>query len=142
MVTVPMFLRHWFRASPPVVPGLYHYRRDLDGRSLRLHPRADPDGRGLLSVNASGIIHLNETAFFLLKLILDGVPQDDAMRQVDRHYRGSGSQALADYQRLQTMICDLEQSEDTCPRRHGVRGRVRRASRPPHGCPQGNPRTA
>ena len=115
MVTVPPFLRRWWRGSPPLAPGLYHYRRDLAGRTLRLHLRADPDGRGLLSVNASGIIHLNETALFLLKLVLDGLSEDDAMRQVDRHYCGGGAAALADYQRLQTLVRDLEQSEDACP---------------------------
>jgi radical SAM protein with 4Fe4S-binding SPASM domain len=115
MVTVPSVLRRWFGKSPPVPPGLYHYRRDSEGRALRLHLRADLDGLGLLSVNASGVIHLNETALFLVKLILDGVSQEEAMRQVDRHYRGAGSQALADYQRLQAIVRDLESSEDACP---------------------------
>jgi radical SAM protein with 4Fe4S-binding SPASM domain len=115
MVTVPPFLRPWCGASPPVPPGLYHYRRDLAGHPLRLHLRVDPDGQGLLSVNASGVIYLNETALFLLKLILDGAPREEALRQVARRYRGAGDQAAADYQRLESLIRDLEQSEDACP---------------------------
>ena len=44
-------------------PGLHAYeRRDGAGGRVRIHLRVEPDGRGLLVINASRMLHLNQTA--------------------------------------------------------------------------------
>jgi radical SAM protein with 4Fe4S-binding SPASM domain len=96
-------------------PGLYHSRREFADRSLRLHLRIDPDGSGLLVVNASGVLHLNATAAFLAKLILDGASRDQAVRTVRRVYRVPGATVAADFDRMALVFHELETAEDACP---------------------------
>jgi len=96
-------------------PGIYHYRRELADRLLRLHLRVEPDGSGLLVVNASGVLHLNATATFLMKLILDGVPKDDAIKRIRRVYRTGHDAVAADYERVLGIINELQDAEDACP---------------------------
>ncbi|MBG0770777.1 MAG: hypothetical protein H0S82_03665, partial [Anaerolineaceae bacterium] len=48
-----------FQRTPLPKTGLYHYRREGDDEKTRIHLRIDPDGRGLLIVNANRVVHLN-----------------------------------------------------------------------------------
>jgi radical SAM protein with 4Fe4S-binding SPASM domain len=107
--------RKIFAGAQVIEPGIYHYRRELNDRQLRLHLRVDPDGQGLLSVNAAGVLHLNATAAELVKHILDGKAQDDAVRAVRKVYRAKREDVLADYQRISKLIQHLETTEDACP---------------------------
>jgi radical SAM protein with 4Fe4S-binding SPASM domain len=103
--------------APPqgVAPGMYHYRRDLGGREMRLHLRVDPDRRGLLVVNASGVLHLNATATEIMKRVLDGRDEKRAVDEVRRIYNASAEEVRRDYAHIRSVIRDLETSEDSCP---------------------------
>ena len=108
-------MRTLFAGPPSVPPGLYHYQRDLAGRVMRMHLRVDPDGTGMLSVNASGVLHLNETASTLMKFVLDGKSKADAVSQVRKRYRAARPEVERDYERVFDIIHQLESSEDACP---------------------------
>jgi hypothetical protein len=62
------------KVSPPAA-GLYHYHVQGEGESSRVHLRVDPDRRGILLVNASKVLHLNETAVFMAYLALQKVSE-------------------------------------------------------------------
>ena len=51
---------------------LHHYVRKNESEQARIHLRMDADGHGTLIVNANSVMHLNPTAAFMAKLILDG----------------------------------------------------------------------
>ena len=42
--------------------GVYHFLREDEHEKSRIHLRFDPDGRGVLIINANRIFHLNPTA--------------------------------------------------------------------------------
>jgi len=98
-----------------VEPGIYHYRRELGDREMRLHLRVEPDRSGVLVVNASGIVHLNATATELVKHVLDGRSDERAISEVLRVYRGTAGEVRRDLHRILDLLRELETAEDACP---------------------------
>jgi radical SAM protein with 4Fe4S-binding SPASM domain len=96
-------------------PVLYHYERQDGFEKARIHLRIDPDGSGLLLVNASRVMHLNPTAAFMARRILDGTPQPQAVKELQRHYRVSAKQALNDYTQFASQIDELVRPDGPCP---------------------------
>lgn len=98
----------------PIAPaGLHHYR--ILGR--RLHLRVGRKGTGVLSVDASKIIHLNRTACDMAWLILEGVPAPEAARRITRRYRTGRGRAAADLAEVGRVIEALARGDegDGCP---------------------------
>lgn len=109
--------------SPPLsLPsGLHTYeRRDSTGGRVRVHLRAEPDGHGLLVINAARVLHLNRTAVEYARFVLEGIPEDKAVRTVCRRYRVDASTARADYRRLQEQIESLITSDSSICPIHGL----------------------
>ena len=104
-----------FRRPVGPDPGIYHYRRELGDRLLRLHLRVERDGAGLLVVNASGVLHLNATATFLTKLILDGMAREAAVAEIRKVYKAPSDAVGADFDRITAIVKELETAEDACP---------------------------
>ncbi len=101
--------------------GLQGYeRRDGAGGRVRLHLRVEPDGRGLLVINASRVLHLNQTAVEYARFILEGVPEERAVRTIRRRYRVDAQTAQADYRRLQEQIETLITSDGSVCPIHGL----------------------
>ncbi len=115
MVSLRDRLRGLVTPPAPVEPGLHHYRRELAGRQMRLHLRIDPDRQGLLVVDASAVLHLNATATELMKHVLDGREEADAVARVLRVYRGSAEDVRRDHAAILDLVRRLETSEDACP---------------------------
>lgn len=108
----------WGRLLGPaadIQPGIYPFKRELNGYMLRLQLRVEPDGSGVLVVNASAILHLNSTATLLMKLMLEGSSKADAVAFVRKRYRGGADHIAEDYDRILNIITELETSEDACP---------------------------
>ncbi|RLC62560.1 MAG: hypothetical protein DRI80_06060, partial [Chloroflexota bacterium] len=114
-------LRDRLHPPQPLPPGLHAYeRRDGVGGRVRLHLRVEPDGRGLLVINASRVLHLNQTAVEYARLILEGVPEETAVRTIRRRYRVDAPTARADYRRLQERIEALITSDGSICPIHGL----------------------
>lgn len=100
------------RALPP---GLHHYDRQAPGERSRVHLRVDPDGSGLLLVNANRVVHLNPTAAFLAHLALEDTPAEQAVKRLRQYYAVPAAQALADYTQIQEQINTIVRPEGACP---------------------------
>ncbi|MCX7681626.1 MAG: radical SAM protein [Anaerolineae bacterium] len=98
-------------------PGLHAYeRRDGQGGRVRLHLRIEPDGRGLLVINAAQVLHLNQTAAVYTRLALEGYSEDAAVREIRRFYRIDAQTARADYRRIREQIeACLGHEDGVCP---------------------------
>jgi radical SAM protein with 4Fe4S-binding SPASM domain len=73
-------------------PGVHHFRRG----EHRVHLRAGQDGRGILTVDASRIIHLNPVATDMTWMLLSAMPQKDALKALKKRYSVTGKKAASD----------------------------------------------
>ncbi len=104
--------------NPAVVtpaPGLYHYRREEAGSKVRLHLRLDPDGQGLLIVNANRVYHLNPTAALMAYLTLEKIPGNQVIQTITHRYQVTGDQARSDYAQISSQINELIRPDGACP---------------------------
>jgi radical SAM protein with 4Fe4S-binding SPASM domain len=95
--------------------GLYHYQRQELGERSRVHLRLDPDGSGLLLVNASRVVHLNPTAAFMAYLYLEDTPEEQALRTLTRTYAVPTEQARQDYGQVVAQVGGLIRPDGACP---------------------------
>jgi len=92
-----------------------HYERQSLGERSRVHLRLDPDGSGLLLVNANRIMHLNPTAALMARLALEETPQAQVISQITRRYQVSPEQALDDYTQFSAQLDQLVRPDGACP---------------------------
>ncbi len=101
--------------EPGPAAGLYHYRRESPGEQARLHLRIDPDGRGILMVNANRIYQFNPTAAFMAHLCLEDLPQAQAVRAITRRFHVDAAQARSDYAQFTDQLEALLRPDGACP---------------------------
>jgi len=102
-------------SSPSSTPRLYHYERQSLGERSRIHLRVDQDGSGLLLVNASRVMHLNQTAAYMTHLALEKTPQDEAIRIITKRYNVPKNQATSDYAQIADVLLELTRPDGACP---------------------------
>ncbi len=95
--------------------GLHHYQREVIGEKSRVHLRLDPDGSGLLLVNASRVVHLNPTAAHMAYLYLEGISEEQTLRILTRLYAVPAEQARQDYRQVTAQIAALIRPDGACP---------------------------
>jgi len=108
------FLRKVFRV-PKIPRGRYTYRGKGKFAGLALQLRVEPDGQGLLVINANTVLYLNETATAHAFFLMEGMPEHDAVRQIRRMYRVNQKTAKRDYEKLIYTVSTLAQTEEVCP---------------------------
>ncbi len=88
-------------------PGLHHFR-SRNGRH-RFHLRVEEDGGGILTVDASRILHLNRVACDSAWMILSGVPEGMIIESIRSRYsirRKRAAQDLADFSAVFSSILE------------------------------------
>jgi Radical SAM superfamily/Coenzyme PQQ synthesis protein D (PqqD) len=109
-------LQRLLTPAKPLPPGIYHYQAPPDAPvPYRLHLRLENDGSGLLIVNASTILHLNQTAAELAYHLVKQTPEDQLVAEISNRYRVKREQARQDYQMLQDRILTLIYTPDLDP---------------------------
>jgi radical SAM protein with 4Fe4S-binding SPASM domain len=96
-------------------PGLLHFDYQENGERSRVHLRIDPDGSGLLLVNASRIMHLNPTAALMAYLILQKVPQEVALNDLTKVFDVAPDQLTNDYAQTTNQLHELIKPDGACP---------------------------
>ncbi len=106
----------WLTPAEPLPSQVVHYQTPPDADDqYRLHLRVEPDGRGLLVINASTVLHLNQTAAEYARLHIQGAGEDKAAEAISSRYRVRRSRAREDYQELRQKIITLATTIDLCP---------------------------
>src|SRR5512143_558206 len=98
-----------FSKVQPVPAGIYHAQSSPDVRPpYRVHLRLQPNGYGVLVINAATVLHLNPTAAEYAYHFVKGTDPDTAAREISSRYRVNKGTALQDYRdfaaRVQTLI--------------------------------------
>ncbi len=91
------------------------YVHQTPTEKAHIHLRLDPDGSGLLVVNASRILHLNPTAALMADLYLKQTPHDQALRTLKNQFMVSSHQAGQDYAALCSQLDQFIHADGACP---------------------------
>ncbi len=115
------FIKHLFSKEPAHLPlesgfHAYHSPKD-DPEPYRLHLRIEPDGEGVLIVNASSVLHLNQTATEFAYYLIKGKQDAEITRLVSERFSAPTETIAADvvafHQQLLTFIRKIDQEPIT-----------------------------
>jgi radical SAM protein with 4Fe4S-binding SPASM domain len=82
-------LSSFFSRPAPIKPDLYTYHfSDSRGYSRRVHLRIEPDGKGVLFLDVTDAIHLNQTAALIAQWALQGTAEKKAIDRLKAAYSG------------------------------------------------------
>ncbi|HWQ47057.1 MAG TPA: radical SAM protein [Longilinea sp.] len=96
-------------------PGLYHFTENQPGENSRIHLRIDPDGSGILLVNANRSYHLNPSAAYIAYLILNKLPEAQAVKALMSNFRVQKKSAETDFHTIQDQLTELIRPDGACP---------------------------
>jgi hypothetical protein len=109
-------LRNRFRTINTLPAGMYHFESPPDSTvPYRLHLRLENDGSGILILNASTVLHLNQTAAECAHQWVKGSTPEAAARVIASRYRVNRKQALQDYRDFVARVETLLQTTDLDP---------------------------
>jgi radical SAM protein with 4Fe4S-binding SPASM domain len=101
---------------PPRIPiGRYTYRGKGRMAGLALQLRVEPDGEGVMVINANRVLFLNQTATAFAYFFMHGLSSDDTLKKIRRIYRIDSKTARRDYEKLIYTISTLARTEKVCP---------------------------
>jgi hypothetical protein len=98
-----------------VPAGLYTYRGKGKFAGMALQLRVEPDGTGLLVINANTVLYLNETAATHAYFFMMGLPTDEAVEKTRRIYRVKKDIARKYHEQIIYTVSTLAQTEEVCP---------------------------
>ncbi len=105
-----------FHKPVRIPPGVYQKQSGPDEQPpYRIHLRIQPDGTGVLIVNAATVLHLNHTATEYAYHFIVGSRPEDAANEVARRYDIERDTALSDYTNFVERIRALVLAPDLDP---------------------------
>ena len=106
----------FFPPIQPLEPGVYQYQAPEDAAfPYRLHLRVESSGNGTLIVNASTVLHLNQTAAEYAYHLVKQTPEDELVRLMGKRYQVHKDQARQDHQELVEKLLVLVSTPDLDP---------------------------
>ena len=105
-----------FSQKQPLPAGMYSYQApaDQDGQ-YRLHLRIEADGSGILVINASTVLHLNQTAVEYAYHIIQKTPVAEVIEEVAKRYQVDPEQVRLDFETFEDQIQNLIHTPDLDP---------------------------
>lgn len=105
-----------FTEKEPIPSGMYTYQTPQDSdEQYRLHLRIEEDGSGLLVINASTVLHLNQTATEYAYHFIKQTDLDTVAEKVSKRYRVDKEQIRQDFEDLVDKISTLIETPDLDP---------------------------
>jgi organic radical activating enzyme len=114
----PLFqkIKDFFSEKQPLPTGMYTYQTPQDAdEQHRLHLRIEKNGRGILVINASTILHLNETAVEYAYHLIKQTDTDTVVENVAQRYQVEKEQVRADFQGFLEQVQTLIETPDLDP---------------------------
>jgi len=116
MTSIREAIRRLVTPPAPIPAGTYHFQAPSDAPLPdRLHLRIEPDGQGVLIVNASTVLHLNATATEYAYHIIQQTPKEQAARMIASRYRINRIHAGHDFEDFVERIDELIHTPDLDP---------------------------
>jgi organic radical activating enzyme len=115
MSFVIQFVKDRFTRTKPLTAGIYTTQSSEDEPAYRLHLRMQPDGTGILVVNASTVLHLNPTATEFAFHMIKGASPDEAAQEVASRYNINRTTAQQDFVEFRDRVQSLIHTPDLDP---------------------------
>ena len=105
-----------FSKKEPLPAGIYSYQTPPEAeKQYRLHLRIEQDGNGLLVINASTVLHLNQTAVEYAYHIIKETEPDQVAKTVSERYQVDREIVRQDFEELKDKIMTLIETPDLDP---------------------------
>jgi radical SAM protein with 4Fe4S-binding SPASM domain len=104
-----------FLKKKRIPQGRYTYRGTDKYAGMSLQLRVESQGQGVMVINANTVLHLNHTATAFAYFFMEGLPEQEVLKRIQRMYRVKTEQAKADYNTLVYTISTLAQTEKIDP---------------------------
>jgi organic radical activating enzyme len=105
-----------FPTISPLPAGIYHYQTPLeDEENIRYHLRLEEDASGLLIINASTVLHLNQTAAEFAYYLIQQESDEEITAKVAKRYRAPKEQVGTDLNQFKEQIDALIHMTDLDP---------------------------
>src|SRR5512146_863019 len=105
-----------FSKVQPIAAGVYQKQSAPEEQPpYRIHLRLQPDGSGVLVVNAATVLHLNPTAAEYAYHFIQGADPQAVAKEVSTRYHVDRAQALQDYQDFADRVQALVTTPDLDP---------------------------
>lgn len=109
-------IKNIFTKKTPLPPGLISYQTPSDApEQYRLHLRTEKDGSGILIVNASTVLHLNQTAVEYAYHLIRQTEKDKVVDLIAQRYRTDKEHIYQDYEDFVSKVHSLIQTTDLDP---------------------------
>jgi hypothetical protein len=109
-------IKDLFAQKEPLPAGMYTYQTPPDAeQQYRLHLRIENDGTGLLVINASTVLHLNQTAVEFAYHLIEHTETDAVVEAVSKRYRMDREHIRQDYQSFLDRVLTLIETPDLDP---------------------------
>ena len=113
------YLRAFFTKPEPHQPlssGFYSYHTpEGEVPQYRLHLRIEKDGEGIMVVNASSVLHLNQTATEFAYLLMHGKSVNEVSEEISRRFKAPSKQIRKDVASFQEQIHNFIMRSDQEP---------------------------
>lgn len=123
------FFDRIFFTPKPLPPGKYSTMLEVNDIPYRLHLRIENDGSGILILNASTVLHLNQTAAEIAYYMVTNQQPEEIATLLTKRYQVSRETALQDIDDLETRIETLIETPDLDPETFLDMERVERHSK-------------
>ena len=111
-----MNIKDWFKREKPIASGLYSGTVEVDGQTHRVHLRVNPSHDAVVTLDASRILHLNASAAEMVKHLLDGLSEEEAVATMVKRYRAVTREQLhRDIHRIFEAVKTLSSTDQVCP---------------------------
>jgi organic radical activating enzyme len=105
-----------FKPAKPIPAGVYHFQSPTTAKNqYRLHLRVAATGEGLLIINASTILHLNQSATEYAYHLIKETSPEEAARVMSNRYQINRNDARLDFIELKQKIHTLLEVPDLDP---------------------------
>jgi len=94
--------------------GLYHYRYQENGSSSRIHLRVEPNKSGVLLINANQVLFLNPAATLMSYLILEKIPQSQAIKHISNIFKTNSEQVKLDFSNFTEQLSKIINHKNLC----------------------------
>ena len=101
--------------SAGIPHGLHPYRGKGKFTGMALQLRVEPNGQGLLVINANTVLYLNETATAHAYFFIQGMETEEVVKKLRKIYKVKKDVARKDHERFLYTVSTLAQTEKVCP---------------------------